>query len=53
MVTEGSAEVIETKQGPATLSLIQGSGEVNWEKGFAFLYTGKMGLDFLGLGFQN
>ncbi len=52
-MTEGSAELIETKQDPATLSLIQGSGEVNWELGFAFLLPGKMGLDFLGLGFRD
>ncbi len=25
----------------------------NWELGFAFLITGNMGLDFLGLGFRN
>ncbi len=31
----------------------EGHEKVNWEQGYAFLLTGKMGLDFFGLGFRN
>ncbi len=37
----------------AVTSLIVGYKGVNWQLGFTFLLTGKIGLDFLGLGFGN